>query len=458
MRLALRDSAHAAVLALADAAAVPLAMGSSFVAAGMATQALGGPAFVDWGKGLGDRLPLMLPVMAAVAAWLHGRGRYAGRQPFWTENKDVLLACCLGFLVEGFTVYAVKEYVSRLWILGTWATLPLWGGMLRAWMKSCLSVLGVRLLPVLVVGDGREAVADALRSEPSIGWSVLPAAPDLDPVAVLDAATRESARHVVVVGHPAGAVVDVMRALSAAGLPHSLCLPVAGSGLASMRPDAIVGQDFVLMGERRGLSAPLARLAKRATDVSLALVIGAFALPVAAVTALVVSLDGGPVLYGQERVGRAGRRFRCLKFRTMVQDSDARLADLLARDPQAREEWERDRKLRRDPRVTRHGRLLRATALDELPQLLNVLRGDMSFVGPRPVTESELPRYGQDLAAYLGVRPGLTGLWQASGRNNVSYERRVALDAWYVRNWSAWLDLVVMLKTVPALLTRRGAY
>lgn len=458
MSRAARDSAHTLVLVLADAAAVPLAMGFSFMLAGAVTQALGGPTFVDWGKAVGDRLPLMLPVMAAVAAWLHGRGRYAGRQPFWTETKDILLACCLGFLVEGFTVYAVKEYVSRLWIMGTWAMLPLWAGMLRAWMKTCLSVLGVRQLPVLVVGEGRESVAEALRSEPSIGWSVLPAAPGLDPVEVLGAATRDGARHVVVVGHPAGPVVDVMRALAAAGLPHSLCLPVAGSGLASMRPDAIVGHDFVLMGERRGLSAPAARMAKRATDIVLALCIGLVALPAAAATAVVVSLDGGPILYGQERVGRGGRRFRCLKFRTMVQDSDARLAELLGRDAQARAEWDRDRKLRRDPRITRYGRLLRAVALDEVPQILNVLRGDMSFVGPRPVTESELPRYGDDLAAYLGVRPGLTGLWQASGRNNVSYERRVALDAWYVRNWSAWLDLVVMLKTVPALLTRRGAY
>jgi lipopolysaccharide/colanic/teichoic acid biosynthesis glycosyltransferase len=139
-------------------------------------------------------------------------------------------------------------------------------------------------------------------------------------------------------------------------------------------------------------------------------------------------------------------------------DADVRLQRLLDTDPAARLEWDRERKLRRDPRITRVGRFLRKSALDELPQLWNVFKGDMSLVGPRPVVEAELERYGDEADAYLMVRPGITGLWQVAGRNDVDYGRRVALDAWYVRHWSLWNDLVVLFMTLPALLSRRGAY
>ena len=142
----------------------------------------------------------------------------------------------------------------------------------------------------------------------------------------------------------------------------------------------------------------------------------------------------------------------------MTVDAEARLQRLLEEDPAARDEWGRERKLRRDPRITGLGRILRRTAIDEIPQLWNVLKGDMSLVGPRPVVEAELERYGDEADAYLLVRPGITGLWQVAGRNDVDYGRRVALDAWYVRHWSFWNDLVVLFMTIPALLSRRGAY
>lgn len=167
--------------------------------------------------------------------------------------------------------------------------------------------------------------------------------------------------------------------------------------------------------------------------------------------------DGGPVLFAHWRVGRHGRLFRCFKFRTMVQRADEVLGELLLRDPEARAEWQRDRKLRQDPRVLKVGRLLRTTSLDELPQLLNVLRGEMNLVGPRPVTVQEIPRYGEHKRHYFAVKPGITGLWQVSGRNNLSYEQRVALDARYVEQRSPWLDLKILLRTAVVLVTRDGA-
>jgi exopolysaccharide production protein ExoY len=167
--------------------------------------------------------------------------------------------------------------------------------------------------------------------------------------------------------------------------------------------------------------------------------------------------DGAPVMFAHYRVGQRGRLFRCLKFRTMTLRADAVLADLLQRDPQAREEWERDRKLRNDPRILPIGRMLRKTSLDELPQLFNVLRGDMHLVGPRPVVVQEIPRYGAHKCHYLSVKPGMTGLWQVSGRNNTSYAQRVELDARYVETRSPWADLAILARTAKVLVTREGA-
>jgi lipopolysaccharide/colanic/teichoic acid biosynthesis glycosyltransferase len=208
-----------------------------------------------------------------------------------------------------------------------------------------------------------------------------------------------------------------------------------------------------------GLGGKLRPAAKRALDI-----LGAGALlllcsPVFLVLALLVKRDGGPAFYAHQRVGRGGRSFGCLKFRSMVVDSDRRLAMLLERDPVARIEWDATRKLKNDPRVTWVGRFLRATSLDELPQLINVLKGDMSLVGPRPVIAAELAAYyGQAAKHYLSVRPGITGPWQISGRNDVSYAQRVALDVQYATQPSLWTDIKILLRTPVAVLARRGAY
>jgi len=177
----------------------------------------------------------------------------------------------------------------------------------------------------------------------------------------------------------------------------------------------------------------------------------------AVVTFLIWRRDGTPVLFGHYRVGRGGRLFRCMKFRSMLRNSEQLLADHLRENPQARAEWARDQKLENDPRITAVGHFLRRSSLDELPQLLNVLRGEMSLVGPRPITVAELTRYGRVRWHYLSVRPGITGLWQVSGRNNTSYDERVALDQRYVEQRSFWLDLSILFRTVRVVVLREGA-
>ncbi len=168
--------------------------------------------------------------------------------------------------------------------------------------------------------------------------------------------------------------------------------------------------------------------------------------------------DPGPIFFGHVRIGKNGRTFRCFKFRTMVTDAEQRLLDVLQSDPVARAEWERDRKLSKDPRITGIGRFMRKSSLDELPQLWNVVCGEMSLVGPRPIVQAEVSRYGRYIADYMNARPGISGLWQISGRNDVSYRRRVALDVAFARSQSVKLYLRILVLTVPAVVFQRGSY
>jgi len=195
---------------------------------------------------------------------------------------------------------------------------------------------------------------------------------------------------------------------------------------------------------------------KRALDLLGVVLLLPLVLPLAGLLIALTWLDGGRPIYSQPRIGRHGQAFRCHKIRTMRPDADARLADILAGDPGLAAQWAATQKLTEDPRVTRLGGLLRRSSLDELPQLWNVLRGDMSLVGPRPVLAGELPRYGKAARDYTSVRPGISGLWQVTGRNATSYADRVALDTAYIRAQSLALDLHILLRTFAAVARRTG--
>ena len=201
-----------------------------------------------------------------------------------------------------------------------------------------------------------------------------------------------------------------------------------------------------------------ARLTKRVFDTVTALVLLVLLSPVLVLIAMLIRRDGGPALFAHPRVGKRRKTFKCYKFRTMVVDAEQQLEQLLQQQPALRTQWENERKLRHDPRVNGLGRFLRATSLDELPQLINVIRGEMSLVGPRPVVNAELSRYGDQVGYYLMVRPGMTGLWQVSGRNDLDYDSRVYLDTWYVKNWSLWHDQIILFKTIDVVFRRAGAY
>jgi lipopolysaccharide/colanic/teichoic acid biosynthesis glycosyltransferase len=220
-----------------------------------------------------------------------------------------------------------------------------------------------------------------------------------------------------------------------------------------------VNANFDISSQTLGARAPQGGLRKRIFDITAASLLLFLFLPLMFFIGVIMfSMEGGDIFFAHNRIGYRGRPFRCFKFRSMVANAEAALARHLEANPAARQEWEATQKLRDDPRITPLGRFLRATSLDELPQLFNVVAGDMSLVGPRPIVPNEIVRYGIYFEDYASARPGLTGLWQVSGRSDVDYDRRVELDRSYVTAWSFSRDLMILLRTVKVVFSRVGSY
>jgi Undecaprenyl-phosphate galactose phosphotransferase WbaP len=232
-------------------------------------------------------------------------------------------------------------------------------------------------------------------------------------------------------------------------LPGFSCLWVNPKNLGGILGLEVCQQVFV----------PSRIILKRAIDLCLTAAASVVFLPLSLFIILAIKIGSpGPVFYAQCRIGRGGREFRAWKFRSMVTNADAILKSYLENNPEMASEWQRNHKLKNDPRITRIGRFLRATSLDEVPQLWNVIRGDMSLVGPRPIVREEIHHYGDDFETYTWVPGGLTGLWQVSGRSATSYQQRVNFDRFYVHNWSVWLDFCILFRTIGIVLSRSGAF
>lgn len=380
--------------------------------------------------------------------------------------------------------FQIGDAVSRLLVGLVFLGLLLFSPFMRQFTKKWLAKNGVWGNPVIILGSKETGVQveKLLSNEWTLGYR---------PVAVVESRLLDERLGEVKEGGEnrtdEGVLVEVLVETVELGCQHKidtlvLAMPyvprehLAGlANLASMSfrrvivmPDLIgistsaaVARD--LAGNfgleiRHSLLSPVIRRAKRVLDVSTVVIGGLLIAPLILLLCLLVRLESrGPVFYAAERMGRDGKMFSCIKFRTMVPDAEDLLQRLLEEDPAAREEYTRYHKLRKDPRVTRVGRLLRKTSLDELPQLWNVLRGEMSLVGPRPYLPRESDSIGATQSDILRVDPGMTGLWQIGGRSSASFDERVWTDVHYVRNWSIWLDLMILARTVRCVLFTRGA-
>lgn len=434
--------------------------------------------------GLSPILPLADSVahLYAFVPWMltFGAARlYTRRAMFWDEVRRVFYACTAATLLAVALSFAGRHAgsLSRLVIAGTWLTtiaaVPL--GRHRA--KRLLAAVGLWNKRILVIGGGDSGarVCGRLRANPELGYEpvafvdddprtigrVLAGLPVRGPLSTIPQLVRELDVTDVVVAMPDLPRERLLHVISLCeGHVRSIRLMPDLFSLASVGVEAEDLDGVLLLHMRWNLAKPGNRFAKRTFDLIVSAVAALVLAPLWGATALAIRFDSrGPVLFVQERIGRGRRPFRCLKFRTMYVDGEERLRAELAAHPRRRVEWERYAKLRsHDPRVTRVGRLLRRFSLDELPQLVNVWRGEMTLVGPRPYVASEIERAGDLAETVLKAPPGITGLWQVSGRNNLPFEQRLRLDEYYVRNWSLWLDAVVLLKTAGAVLRGRGAY
>jgi Undecaprenyl-phosphate galactose phosphotransferase WbaP len=239
---------------------------------------------------------------------------------------------------------------------------------------------------------------------------------------------------------------------------HVLVIPnligMTSLGICARELGGIVGLEVT-----RQLLRPSARFAKRTLDLAITLLLSPIVLALVAMAAVLIKLEGkGPVFYGNDRIGLYGRKFKTWKLRSMRLDGDEILERYLAENPAEAMDYHTSQKLKNDPRITRVGALIRKTSIDELPQFFNVLIGQMSIVGPRPMLEKQIEMYGPSFNLYKQVRPGITGLWQVSGRNHLSFSERVKLDKYVIQNWSVWLDLYILARTAGVVLTAKGAY
>lgn len=438
-----------------------------------------------WNAGLGGvRLATFAVMVALIVFWFWTIGHYSRRKPFWDELKQTTKAILLVGLIDAALVFLGKWQFSRLWLFSTWASALVFVPLMRVFAKRTMLKLGLWRLPTLILGAGENAheAAAALRGEPLMGLDVTafitppgeetveypliesripvirPESPTVD--GLMNMLSSMNYPHVIVAldADPTPEQQKLLRLLSIKYADLNVIPSVRGLPLLGMEMTHFFSHEVLMLRVRNNLGRLGPQLLKRIIDVIAASLLLTTLAPLFAYLTWRIRQGGAPAVYAHTRVGRGGKAFDCLKFRSMVPDADEVLQALLSTDALARAEWARDFKLRNDPRITPVGAFLRRTSLDELPQLWNVLKGEMSLVGPRPVVEAELERYGDLKDYYLEARPGITGLWQISGRNDIDYSDRVNLDAWYVKNWSLWYDLVILLKTVKVVLRREGAY
>lgn len=407
---------------------------------------------------------------------------YSERKPFWDELGEILLVILIVAILDLALLALTKSNASRFFSVLVWVCSAGLVPIFRYISRRLLNQFNLWMRPTIIIGDGENAnqAIDALDSERAMGLEV---------VGVIET-NVEFAKPL----HTTGKRIDLIRKFPLDALSDLVKVPginfvvATESGQGEIRQNALrrladlgaeevsvipamrgvplygiaishfFSHEVAILKLRSNLRYWFSQFVKRTFDITLATVLLLILLLPMLWIGLRIMRDGGPCLFVHQRVGRNGKLFPCIKFRTMCVDANKVLINILEADDLAKEQWSREFKLHDDPRVTRIGQFLRKSSLDELPQLINVICGEMSLVGPRPITLEEQGFYADDFVYFKLVRPGMTGLWQVSGRSNTNYETRVYLDTWYVKNWSLWYDIAILFKTIPVVLRGAGAH
>jgi Undecaprenyl-phosphate galactose phosphotransferase WbaP len=409
---------------------------------------------------------------------------YIKRLPFWDETIEILKALSVSTIaiLAIITLGRMSDKISRLTVIFLWCFSLFIFPFFRLVGKKLLYHWKLWKDNVIIIGAGKAGTGTAkgIAADIHLGYHVIGFLDDdvnLGKQVILNGATYRifgKVRHfkkfirlldisTVIIAIPSLSN-EKLSELTSDIQKHTksvLLVPdIKGVALTNTELYHLFVEQLFLLKINNNLKSPYNRFIKRTFDMTISLVFLPMLLLVIGIIGMLIKLDSrGPVFYRHIRIGRTGKPIGVYKFRSMYLDSKERLERILAADPCSRHEWEAYFKLKNDPRITRMGNFLRKTSLDELPQIFNVLKGEMSLVGPRPVLKEEIIKYYKENADYYNlVRPGISGLWQVSGRNDVDYDKRVRLDTWYVLNWSLWLDISILFKTFGVVLKKEGAY
>ena len=404
---------------------------------------------------------------------------YSRRAQFWQIIQKLFVTSCYAITAIIILLYIARiaASTSRMFIAVFWLVSFILLVIFRYIVKKVLEKCQLLQVPVLIIGAGKtaELLVQGIKDDAGMGYKIIGLLEDnkveqgiLEKYPVLGKFTdaekvikKNNIQHVFIAapgleqGKLTRLIYKVQPLVKSMGvIPNLIGVPMGG-----IEAESLFNEKLMLLRLKNNLAKPVNRYIKTIFDYVLTIT-GTIAIsPILIVIALWIYKDSpGPVIFKHRRIGKNGKEFNCYKFRSMCIDAKEKLEELLKNDPQAKAEWEKDFKLKNDPRITKSGAFLRKTSLDELPQIFNVLKGEMSLVGPRPIIRDEMARYGEYIGDYLMVKPGITGMWQVSGRSDTGYKERVQLDSWYVRNWSVWLDVMLLWRTMKIVVKCKGAY
>lgn len=404
---------------------------------------------------------------------------YALDIPYWEKIQRIFGSISIGVIVAIVLMYTghVTNHVSRIFVGFSYVLVLFFVGVFRYITEWILVHFNLLNIPILLVGAGKTAdlVYHSLQHMPVNYYKIIGYVddnPKSDIVAQLfpclggfkdvEKIVHEKNVQQVLICAPGlepKQLVSMISKLQLLVKQVSFVPELFGIPTSNISVRGLMEEEAVIIRVQNNLAKRTNRIAKRIFDIIITVLGGVIILPVIAVIAALIYADSpGPIVFAHRRVGQGGKEFSCYKFRSMISNAQEELSAYLKDNPEAREEWERDFKLKDDPRITKIGRFLRKTSLDELPQLWNVLIGDMSLVGPRPIVKDEIAKYGTYINDFYLVPPGITGVWQVSGRSDTTYKERVHMDSWYVHNWSVWIDIVYLIKTVLIVVKGKGAY
>ena len=427
---------------------------------------------------LDERILIHFSLGIICVCWFWIRLRhYTYRKPFWFELKEIIRTIIIFSIIELAIIAFSKLYFSRyVWVI-TWGVVLFIVPLIRILIKYFLIKIKMYSKNTIIIGAGQNAIEayKAILSEPYLGLdvkyfistyeiqnsSIIESIPVIfKDTETLNLMIKKTDQIIIALEDYETEIRDTwLRFLTKNGYRFVSVVPtLRGLPLYSTDMSFLFSHEIILLRINHNLAKRSSKVLKRSMDISVSFILLVMLFPALFIIWSLIYLSGGKPFYGHTRVGLNGKLFTCWKFRTMKKNADLVLNDLLASDEQLYNQWCNDHKLKKDPRVTWLGVWMRKYSIDELPQLWNVLIGEMSLVGPRPITETELHYYQENIDYYLIAKPGMTGLWQVSGRNNVDYNTRVYFDSWYVKNWSLWNDIAILCKTIPVVIHKKGAY